>query len=72
VTAVTATAIATEALFPSAVGLLLMSDRPRPGFGLVALAGFALAVGGALALALSKSAAEPEAAVNSDHFCGRS
>jgi drug/metabolite transporter (DMT)-like permease len=71
VTAVTATAIATEALFPSAVGLLLLSDRPRPGLALAALAGFALTVGGALALALSKSAA-PVAAVTSDRFCGRS
>ncbi|MCA1843450.1 MAG: EamA family transporter [Actinobacteria bacterium] len=72
VTAVTATAIATEALFPSAVGLLLLSDRPRPGVGLAAVAGFALTVGGALALALSKSPPADEAAVTSERFCGRS
>ena len=59
VTAVTATAIATEALFPSAVGLLFLSDHTRPGLGFVALAGFALTVGAAVALALSKSAPEP-------------
>jgi drug/metabolite transporter (DMT)-like permease len=55
VTAVTAAAIATEALFPSAVGLLLLSDHTRPGLAAAALAGFTLAVGSALALARSRS-----------------
>ena len=55
VTAVTATTIATEALFPSAVGLLLLSDTTRSGMGLAAAAGFVLTVGGALLLAVSKS-----------------
>jgi hypothetical protein len=55
VTAVTAAAIATEALFPSAVGLLLLSDHTRPGLAGAAVAGFALTVGGALALAGSRS-----------------
>jgi drug/metabolite transporter (DMT)-like permease len=41
VTAVTAAAIATEALLPSAVGLLVLSDRTRPGLAGVAVAGFA-------------------------------
>jgi drug/metabolite transporter (DMT)-like permease len=59
VTVVTAAAIATEALFPSAVGLLLLSDHTRPGLGGAALAGFALTVGAALALARSKSAHPP-------------
>ena len=51
VTAVTATTIATEALFPSAVGLLLLSDTTRSGMALAATAGFVLTVGGALWLA---------------------
>lgn len=51
VTAVTATTIATEALFPSVVGLLLLSDGTRPGMALAAAAGFVLTVGGALRLA---------------------
>jgi drug/metabolite transporter (DMT)-like permease len=55
VTAVTATTIATEALFPSAVGLLLLSDTTRSGMALAAAAGFVLTVGGALWLAVSKS-----------------
>jgi drug/metabolite transporter (DMT)-like permease len=57
VTAVTATTIATEALFPSAVGWLLLADGTRPGMGGAAAAGFALTVGGALLLAVSKSGA---------------
>lgn len=59
VTAVTATTIATEALFPSAVGLLLLSDTTRSGMGLAAAAGFVLTVGGALLLAVSKSGDQP-------------
>jgi drug/metabolite transporter (DMT)-like permease len=59
VTAVTATTITTEALFPSAVGLLFLADRTRPGLAFAAVAGFVLTVGGALALAVSKSAAAP-------------
>jgi hypothetical protein len=55
VTAVTATAVATEALLPSAVGLLLLSDTTRPGMALTAAAGFVLTVGGALWLAVAKS-----------------
>jgi hypothetical protein len=54
---VTAAAIATEALFPSAVGLLFLSDHTRPGLGAAAVAGFALTVGASLALA--RSTAEP-------------
>jgi drug/metabolite transporter (DMT)-like permease len=55
VTAVTAAAIAIEALFPSAVGLLLLSDHTRPGQAGAALAGFVLTVGAALMLAQSRS-----------------
>ena len=51
----TATTIATEALFPSAVGLLMLSDATRSGMGPAAAAGFLLTVGGALCLAVSKS-----------------
>jgi drug/metabolite transporter (DMT)-like permease len=55
VTAVTATTIATEALFPSVLGLLLLSDTTRPGMAGAAAAGFVLTVGGALWLAVSKT-----------------
>ena len=58
VTAVTAAAIAVEALFPSALGLLLGSDGTRPGLAGAAAAGFALTVVSALALAVSAPAAE--------------
>lgn len=61
VTAVTATAIATEALFPSAVGLVLLSDGTRAGMAAAAAAGFALTVVGALWLAVSKAEADPTA-----------
>lgn len=57
VTAVTATTIATEALLPSAVGLLLLSDGTRSGMAGAAAAGFVLTVGGAVWLAVSKSVA---------------
>ncbi|HEV7863622.1 MAG TPA: hypothetical protein VGR20_13010 [Acidimicrobiia bacterium] len=54
VTAVTAAAMATEALLPSVIGLLVLSDRTRAGFGAAAVAGFAITVGAALALGGSK------------------
>jgi drug/metabolite transporter (DMT)-like permease len=61
VTAVTATTVATEALFPSVVGLLLLSDATRFGMGPAAAAGFVLTVGGAQWLAISKSGDQPPA-----------
>jgi len=54
VTAVTAAAIATESLFPSAVGLLFLSDHTRPGLAGAAVAGFTLTVAAALALAVRR------------------
>ena len=56
VTAVTAAAIATEALLPSAVGLLVLSDHTRPGLAGAAVAGFALTVAAALTLAVIQPA----------------
>jgi drug/metabolite transporter (DMT)-like permease len=51
VTAATAMAIVGETLAPAATGLLLLGDEPRPGAGPLAVVGFVLTVGGALALA---------------------
>jgi drug/metabolite transporter (DMT)-like permease len=51
VTAATAMMVLGETVAPSAVGALLLGDTTRPGFGLLALTGFALAVVAALALA---------------------
>jgi drug/metabolite transporter (DMT)-like permease len=51
VTVVTAAIVATETLMPAAVGTFLLSDHTRRGFGGVSVAGFALTVAGALALA---------------------
>jgi hypothetical protein len=56
VTAATALALAVETTVPGAVGLAVLGDRFRSGFGLVALAGFLLALGGCLRLA---GAAQP-------------
>jgi hypothetical protein len=39
-----------ETVAPALVGLLLLGDEPRPGWGWVAAVGFGLAVVGALAL----------------------
>jgi len=51
VTAVTATTIVTEALLPSAVGFLLLSEGTRSGMAVAALVGLLLTVGGAVCLA---------------------
>jgi drug/metabolite transporter (DMT)-like permease len=51
VTVVTALALAVETIVPGSVGLAFLGDRVRPGFGVVALVGFVLALGGCLALA---------------------
>ena len=39
-----------ETVLPAAVGLTMLGDHARPGWGLVAAAGFVLAVGAALLL----------------------
>ncbi|WP_409180144.1 hypothetical protein F9C11_26900 [Amycolatopsis sp. VS8301801F10] len=51
VTTATAMLVLGETVMPSLIGVLLLGDRTRPGFALVALTGFVLAVAAALALA---------------------
>ena len=50
VTQATAPLVIGETVAPALVGLLLLGDRPRPGWGWVAALGFVLAVAGALSL----------------------
>ena len=59
VTAVSALVIIGETVLPAIVGVVLWHDRTRPGWVVPAVAGFALAVAGALALARY---ADPDAA----------
>jgi drug/metabolite transporter (DMT)-like permease len=51
VTVATAAVVLAETLPPAAVGIIFLGDRTRPGLGGVAIAGFALAVCSAVALA---------------------
>ncbi|MEV6645766.1 hypothetical protein [Amycolatopsis sp. NPDC051371] len=51
VTTSTAMMVLGETVFPSLVGVFVLGDRTRPGFAVVAIAGFVLAVAAALALA---------------------
>lgn len=51
VTTVTAAVVVTETTIPAIAGVLLLGDNARPGFVPVAVAGFLLAVAGALGLA---------------------
>lgn len=62
VTTATAMMVLGETVMPSLIGVLLLGDRTRPGFAVVALIGFVLAVAAALALARF---GEPEPAVAS-------
>nr|WP_221375071.1 hypothetical protein [Actinoplanes polyasparticus] len=50
VTGATAPLVVLETVAPAAVGLLLLGDRPRPGWGWAAAAGFVIAVVGAVSL----------------------
>jgi drug/metabolite transporter (DMT)-like permease len=50
VTTTTGAVVVAETLMPALIGVFLLGDRTRQGFGWVAVAGFALAVAGALAL----------------------
>jgi drug/metabolite transporter (DMT)-like permease len=50
VTAATAPLVVGETIAPALVGILLLGDQPREGWGWVAVLGFVLAVGGALIL----------------------
>jgi drug/metabolite transporter (DMT)-like permease len=51
VTAATAAMVVGETALPALLGVVVLGDHPRPGFGVVAVLGFLAAVGGALALA---------------------
>ncbi|MTD53630.1 DMT family transporter [Amycolatopsis pithecellobii] len=51
VTTATALMVVGETVLPSVIGVLALGDTTRPGFGMVAVAGFVLAVVSALALA---------------------
>ncbi|MFD9890786.1 hypothetical protein ACFWY9_15680 [Amycolatopsis sp. NPDC059027] len=51
VTTSTAMMVLGETVFPSLIGIFALGDRTRPGFAIVAVAGFVLAVAAALALA---------------------
>jgi drug/metabolite transporter (DMT)-like permease len=61
VTLATAPLVVLETVVPALVGLLMLGDRPRPGWGEVAAAGFVIAVAGALSLA-RHGEIQPEAA----------
>ncbi|MFJ6868240.1 hypothetical protein ACIQRS_29185 [Streptomyces termitum] len=62
VTTATAGMVLGETLAPAGIGLAWLGDRTRPGLGPLALAGFALAVASALALArFGEPPEEPEA-----------
>lgn len=58
VTAATAPLVVGETVAPALVGLLVLGDRPRHGWEVVAAVGFALAVGGAVSLARHGEVAE--------------
>ncbi|WP_236788779.1 hypothetical protein [Amycolatopsis sp. GM8] len=51
VTTATALMVVGETVLPSVIGVLALGDTTRPGFGILAVAGFVLAVVSALALA---------------------
>lgn len=51
VTQATAPVVVGETIAPAIVGLTLLGDAPRPGWGVVAAVGFVLAVAGAVSLA---------------------
>ena len=55
VTRISTVTFTTETVLPSVVGVLFLQDAVRPGWAPFALAGFALAVGGAVVLSLKAS-----------------
>jgi drug/metabolite transporter (DMT)-like permease len=64
VTSATAVVVALDTLVPASIGLLFLGDRAAPGRGLLAAAGFATALGGAVVLSrlgagLCEIASEP-------------
>ncbi|MFI7062551.1 hypothetical protein ACIBL3_16335 [Kribbella sp. NPDC050124] len=60
VTQATAPLVIAETVAPALVGLLMLGDRPRPGWGWVAAVGFVLAVTGALTLSRHGDLAQSE------------
>jgi drug/metabolite transporter (DMT)-like permease len=60
VTVATAPLVVAETVAPALVGLLVLGDQPRPGWGAVAVVGFVLAVAGALSLARHGELNEPQ------------
>ncbi len=61
VTAVTALVFGIETTLPALLGIMLLGDRARHGFDLVAVGGFVLAVTGALLLARQAEPSIPQA-----------
>jgi hypothetical protein len=59
VTVVAAVTFAVETVVPALVGLALLGDRARPGFGPVAAAGFVVTVGAAVRLARLAEVPQP-------------
>lgn len=59
VTTASALTFSVETVVPAVVGLVLLGDRPRPGFAPVALTGFALTLAGALLLARYAEPGDP-------------
>ena len=66
VTQATAPLVVGETVVPAIVGVVMLGDVPREGWEWVAVVGFALAVGGAIALAGHGEVAEPDAVSSTD------
>jgi drug/metabolite transporter (DMT)-like permease len=60
VTRATAPLVIGETVAPALVGVLMLGDRPRPGWGWAAALGFVLAVAGALSLSRRGDLTHPE------------
>ncbi|MFI6833108.1 hypothetical protein ACIBG5_38750 [Kribbella sp. NPDC050241] len=60
VTQATAPLVVGETVAPALVGLIMLGDMPRPGWGWVATLGFVLAVGGAISLSRNGDLAQHE------------
>jgi drug/metabolite transporter (DMT)-like permease len=60
VTQATAPLVVGETVAPALVGLLMLGDRPRPGWGWAAALGFVLAVAGAVSLSRHGELSRPE------------
>jgi hypothetical protein len=60
VTQATAPLVVGETVAPALVGLIMLGDAPRPGWGWVATVGFVLAVAGALSLSRHGELDQPE------------